>query len=393
MLKHQMILALLVSVIIVLSAPSLVLAQNDSQSTIPAIYKDATVMVYDQFRGTYGRDYSYDWESNKYRELVPSVGDVESRSVILLDGELSEDIWKEIDPISIDLVATTPWGGAIDGASVRAANNGSWIFMAFQWEDTTESRSESSRIKSPDGAFFYNATHFYSDNFFVGWWMKGGEPTVDPWFNAHFAGTTKDRVPWKNEDPEALASLWIYKAYYTDDEAQKWPRPYFSALENFLFGQHQGEELIVPYPHMIQMYLNSTANYAISYMTHISGCAFPDQDFFPYEIRANGQWVDGVYTLEVARPFEPHPQNELLEASPKFENNKDYWVFIGAADGQHGENEEVGSISQWYTLSIQPSPQSLSSSSPIIPLVPMAAVGAAAVVAVVGVVFWGRRRR
>lgn len=380
--RKILLVSALIVVILLIMPPAV--AQQSSAASLKAYYRDATSIVYDKTQGIYGSDYSYDEYNNKYSRFSTSrvLPDASSRNVIRIDGALEEQVWNDIEPFVVNLEPTSPWGGSIKSLSVRAINNGTWLFMAFEWKDATEDRKESSRIRRPDGAFFYNETHFYSDNMYIGWWMKDGAPTVKPWFNAHFAGTTKGRVPWQHEDPEALASLWIYKSYYTDDEAQKWPRPYFDALKNIGFGPFNGQELIIPYPHMITMYLNSTASYAITYMTHVSGCAFPDQKFFSYEVRANGLWKDGVYTLEVARPFKPHPLNDLLKATPRFEAGKEYWVYFGAGDGRRGENEEIGSISPWFTLTMESAPAS-PLETPIIFVAATLGIAAVAVSAIV----------
>lgn len=384
-MKYRILSVSLLLIALILS-PTPILSQNTSNETINAKYKDIDIVIQDGLRGLFEIDYKYNWETNTYTVINEQPTTQHPDNTIVLDGDLSEDLWDDIDPVNINLDATKTWGSSVDSVSVRAGNNGSWIFMSLQWEDTTEDRSESSRIKNPDGSFFYNDTHHYSDNFYVGWWMNEGEPTVDPWFNAHFAGTTMGRVPWKDIDTNALASLWIYKAYYTDDEAKKWPKPYWGSLENFLFGQHKDEPQLVAYPHMIQMYLNSTASYAITYMSHVSGCAFPDQDFFPFEVRANGAWKDGVYTLEIARPFEPHPQNAVLDASPVLRSGEEFEIFFGAADGHVGENEDVGSISGWVTLSIE------SESANLFSFEIIAAISAVVIVSI-GIIVYKRTRK
>jgi hypothetical protein len=385
-MNYRIISASLILLALILLPTPIVLSQSSTDGTISAQYKDIDIVVRDKYRGLFEIDYKYDWDTNTFTVINDTPSTQDPENTIVIDGDLSEDVWNDIQPITINLEATKPWGSAIDKVSVRAGNNGSWVFLSFEWEDSTESRSESSRIKNPDGSFFYNETHHYSDNFYVGWWMNEGKPTVEPWFNAHFAGTTMGRVPWKDVDTEALASLWIYKAYYVDDEAQKWPKPYFGSLEKFLFGQHKDEPQRVAYPHMIEMYLNSTANYAITYMSHVSGCAFPDQDFFPFEVRANGAWKDGRYSLEIARPFEPHPQNAALDATPVLQSGEEFEVFFGAADGHVGENEDVGSISDWFTLSIESAPSNAISIELVAGLVAIVAV-------VLGIAVFRRTRK
>jgi hypothetical protein len=134
--------------------------------------------------------------------------------------------------------------------------------------------------------------------------------------------------------------------------------------------------------------LNATANYYIGGgVTHVSGCAFPEKDQFPFDVRANGFWENGLWTLEVARPFKPHPLNEPLNAVMSFQQDKVYSVFFGAGDGQHGENENVGSISKWFTLYMEPAPPSTA------PPLFAVAIGGMAVVGVVGAIALRRRGR
>jgi len=333
-------------------------AQNNSEASVQAHYKDIQAIVYDKVRGIYGKDYSYDWLTNKfttYSTTPTPLSQIDIRNNIVLDGELNEDAWNGINPVTINLEPTHPWGGAIKRVSVRALNNGTWLFLALQWEDSTESREEMPRIKRPEGGFFYNSTYFYSDNLVIGWWMKEGKPTVKPWFSVHYAGSTMGLVPWK-DDPTAKASLWIYKAYFVDDDSKHWPQNYISALRTFKWGRFVGQPNVAPYPHLVETLLNATANYAVSMATHITGCAFPGEDMYSWDVRGNGKWRDGVWTLEVARPFEPHPLNQRFNATMRLESGKIYYFFLAAGDGHHGENNEVGSISGWFTLYIEPPP-------------------------------------
>lgn len=393
--KHKMILASIVLMVMLLStARGVTLAQDQSKAALVTYYRDARAWVYDKFRGIYGRDYSFNWDTNKYTFFknyttipVPIPADIYSPNTVIVDGKLDEKLWTDIQPVVVSLEPTFPWGGAIKKVSVRAINNGTWVFMAFQWEDTTESRDESARIKRPEGGFFYNKTHFYSDNLFIGWWMNSERPTVKPWFNAHFAGTTLGQVPWKDY-PSAKAGLWAFKAYWVDDDSRYWPQDYYEALGKFTWGPHAGEPLFKPYPHLTETFLNSTANYFIgSGVIHVSGCAFPERDTYPYDLRGNGLWREGVWTLEVARPFKPHPLNEPLGVTMRLEADKVYWVFFGAADGHHGENEDVGSISQWLTLYVEPAPLSSFTTTPWF----FITIGVIAAVATVGALALRRR--
>lgn len=383
-MNHKILLSSALLVILLIPVAPIAVAQANAKGDITAQYKAVQAVVYDKARGIYGKDYSYNFDTNKFATYSAPSSVSDLRNTIVLDGKLSEDVWKEVEPITVDLKPTKSWGAAIDSVSVRAVNNGTWLIMSYQWKDNTETRQEAARIKRPDGSFFYNQTHFYSDNLYVGWWMNEGKPTVKPWFNAHFAGTTLGKVPWKNEDPKALASLWIWKAYFTDDEAARWPNVYFPVLDVFPFGRFKGQPQIVAYPHMIQMYTNITASYAITYMSHVSGCAFPDKDFFAYEVMANGYWDNGLWTVEIARPFKPHPLNEVLNATPRFESGKAFSVYFGAGNGQVGENEDVGAISQWLTVYMEPSPASFSPIFIALGIVPVAVIG--------GVLFFRRNR-
>lgn len=387
-----MLAAIFLGAILLTISPT-ALAQNASTANIVAVYKDAQAIVYDKVRGVYGRDYAYDWQNNKYSFFrnftstpAPLPSDVDPRNILILDGKLDENIWKDTKSIVVDLEPHTAWGGAIKRVSVKAANNGTWLFMAFEWEDSTESREESARVKRPEGGFFYNETHFYSDNLFTGWWLKDGRPIVKPWFNAHFAGTAMGKVPWRFVDTSAEANLWIFKAYWTDDDSHGWPVSYLPGLRTLRWGPHVGEPIYYPYPWMTQTLLNATTNYFLGTgIIHISGCAFPEKETFPFEVHGNGMWKDGVWTLEVARPFKTHPLNEPVKATMNFESDKTYWVFFGASDGQRGENEDVGSISGWLTLYIQPPPQ------PAFLIWVSIGVGVAAVAGIVGTLMVRRR--
>jgi len=390
MMNFKIVMAFVLAVIMTLPVTPVVSAETTPEATVVAHYKDITAVQYDRVRGIYGRDYSYDWNTNgftffkNYTTTPAPLSKDQFPGSIILDGNLGEDAWKEIKPFIVNLEPTHPWGGAIKSVSVQAINNGTWLFLAFQWADATESRQESPRIKRPEGGFLYNQTHYYSDDLYIGWWMRDEQPAVKPWFNAHFAGTTMGRVPWKN-DPTAKANLWIFKPYWDDDGARGWPLDYLTP-KTFRWGPYAGQPLFRPYPTMTETLLNSTASYYIGTgVTHVGACAFPARNTFPYDVRSSGKWKEGTWTLEVARPFKPHPQNEPLGATMRFEPGKLYWVFFGAADGQHGENEDVGAVSQWLTLSTESAP------SPAMPAVFF--VGVAVAVAVLAALVLLRLRR
>ncbi|MCS4538291.1 MAG: ethylbenzene dehydrogenase-related protein [Thaumarchaeota archaeon] len=375
-MNHKVLLASVL--VMIMLTPSLVtISYAASETDLTAHYRDMKAAIYDKVRGIYGVDYSYDWYTNKF--TTDPKGTVDSKTVIV-DGKLDEAIWQTIDPVTIDLKPTFPWGGAVSSVSVKAANNGTWIFMAFQWRDSTASLEESARVKRPEGGFFYNATWFYSDNLFIGWWMKDYKPLGDPYFNTHYAGTTMGRVPWKKTDPSGQANLWLFKAYLGDDDQRYWPLT-STTPRTWRWGPNSGQDLVFPYPFLAETMLNSTSNYFIGTgVTHVSGCAFPERVTFPFDVRGNGFWKDGVWTLELARPFEPHLQNQATHATISLESNKVYSIFFGASDGHHGENEDVGSISQWYTINIKPSP-----SSPSLPIPLLIAGGIAVAIVIVGV--------
>jgi hypothetical protein len=70
----------------------------------------------------------------------------------VLDGDTSDAVWRNIQPLSV----VTNEGGNFDGKGVsridiRAVHDGTWAFFLFTWEDPTRSLKQLPLIKQSDG--------------------------------------------------------------------------------------------------------------------------------------------------------------------------------------------------------------------------------------------------
>src|SRR3990172_7031336 len=139
-MNNKILLSSALLVILLIPVAPIAIPQANSKAEVTAPYKAVQAVVYDKVRGIYGKDYSYDFDANKFKTYGSPSSINDLRNMIVLDGKLNEDVWKEIEPITVDLQPTKPWGAVIDSVSVKAVNNGTWLFMSYQWKDITETR-------------------------------------------------------------------------------------------------------------------------------------------------------------------------------------------------------------------------------------------------------------
>jgi hypothetical protein len=77
---------------------------------------------------------------------------IDAADAPVLDGDTSDRVWRNIEPISV----LTNQGGNLDGkgdsrVEIRAAHDGEWAYFLFTWEDPTRSLKQLPMVKERNG--------------------------------------------------------------------------------------------------------------------------------------------------------------------------------------------------------------------------------------------------
>jgi len=282
---------------------------------------------------------------------------LKTRQPFHLDGIPSETFWAQIPATQISLEGTTPYGGNVPHMWIKAAHNGSHVFLLLQWPDAKESRKSDPAVRlilstpgNLTGRYFYNETYYYTDAAAVTWWMGTDRPRVKPATNNEFGPAPTRRASlfgWGREDK---AELWVWKAKYLDLGNPSWPYSNIDpGVSKWVWGPKAGEPYTMPYSSAFQNLFNYTGTWTLGDgLLHAKACQQPGTK--PFEVRARGVWSSGMWTLELARPFVPSPENRPYTIT--FEEGRTYWITLAAFDGNRGEWEEVASISKWLSIEI-----------------------------------------
>jgi len=287
---------------------------------------------------------------------------LKTREPLTAEGTHSESFWSQIQAINVPLTGTTPYGGKVPYMLIKAAHNASFLFLQLQWPDDKESR-RSDRAKRIDmstpgnlsGRYFYNETYYYTDAAAITWWLGGDRPSVSPATNDEFGGAPTRRASLFGWSAEHKAELMMWKAYALDRGNPGWP---YSGIiptglgpgeSKWTWGPNVGQPYTMPYSAGFQGLYNATGNWVMGDgLLHAKGCQIAGTK--PFEIRARGVWSGGMWTLELARPFESPPENKPYTAT--IGEGETYWLVSAAFDGNRGEWEEVASMSKWLSLSV-----------------------------------------
>lgn len=261
---------------------------------------------------------------------------------INVNGMGDEGFWSRITATDVMLTESNEYGGHITSVKIKAAHNGTHLFLLATWNDPQEDRTGQGALanQTNPGQYVHNETYYYEDHFILSWWMDTGLPTVNP-----FAIDTW----WTGgAGPEGmLANCWTWGATDTDSGGPAWPYP-DSPPPIYRWGPRQGEPLIYPYSWARDSMQNSTGNWHLGTgILHISACSIEGE---PFTVRAKGIWEAGSWTLEIARPFTTVTNN--IPYSIQFEETKTYSVLFAAFDGSQGEVMETNSISNWMTIEL-----------------------------------------
>jgi hypothetical protein len=90
--------------------------------------------------------------ADRYTDDVLTMHRIDSADAPVLDGDTSDRVWRNIEPIEI----MTNQGGNLDGkgdsrVEIRAAHDGTWAYFLFTWEDPTRSLKQLPLVKQRDG--------------------------------------------------------------------------------------------------------------------------------------------------------------------------------------------------------------------------------------------------
>ena len=300
---------------------------------------------------------------------------------IKVDGILNEGFWANANSYTVALNPSNQFGGKESSVNVKLAENGTWLFIAAQWQDSSQSRMEASVLQgSSTGQYVYNSTYYYGDLFYAMFYMGSGTPGMSPYAQSS-AGRGGAPQGWSAGNAE---SVWNWRSYYTDQGANDFPHyiPYGSVSpEVYSYGPNKGQVITFPHSWAWDFYANSTGNWLIDDgMLHSAGCAVQGN---PFDVWAAATWSNGVWTLEMARAFAPSGAN--TNYSITLQQGETYSIAFAVANGNLGEVDATDSISGWNTLQI-PAP---STSTPTL----YYALAAVAVVVIVAIAVVGIRRR
>lgn len=115
------------------------------------------------------------------------------------------------------------------------------------------------------------------------------------------------------------------------------------------WGATAGLPIVVPHSSLYHTLYNSSGNFAFGDgLIHAKSCQQPGTSAF--EVTSRGLYSDGVWTLELSRALVPSSQNRPYTVT--FAEGSTYWFSVAAFDGNLGENEEVGSKSDWFSVEL-----------------------------------------
>ncbi len=274
-----------------------------------------------------------------------------------LDGIPSETFWGQIQAVSVPLVGTTPWGGNIAQMTVKAAHDGTNLYLLLQWADGIESRTgdraQRLEVSEPGnliGRYHYNETYKYVDAASVTWWMGSDEPTVSPAINNEFGGSPTRQTTLFGWPESASAEAWMWKSGALGAGNPYWPDAGIDAGQTtWHWGDDAGQLYTMPHSAAYQALWNNDGMMVFGDgLLHAEGCQLPGTN--PFDVHARGVWSSGQWTLELARAIASTPENKPYTVN--FEVGETYHVVVGAFDGNKGEWEEVGSTSSWLSLEL-----------------------------------------
>lgn len=277
---------------------------------------------------------------------------------VTIDGRATELFWEKAQAIEFPLEATMEGGGHINEVTMKVVNDGSNIYLLFQWSDPTESR-----IKGGD-------TKANEDRLAVMVSLDPGEPEMP--YPRHQIGTHGAAEAGKYD-------MWHWKAARTDSEGAN-----FSAVTRegitYTFDH--------PYSFALDEFGNTTERYREGLTEYVEKDPnHPLAKYNEYDVKAKGIWANSEWTLEMARKY---TTTDPDYADKQFKQGENFYFAIAVYDGGEGEDLAVKSVTPWHAAQL--SDESLIPAAR--PVYIFYAAGAVMVVlAAIGAIFVLRRRR
>ena len=227
---------------------------------------------------------------------APEIVAIRVDGSLKLDGVADEPFWAEAPEVDVPLAASAAGGGHVSLVDIKAAHNGTWLFILAKWRDPTAT------IELEPG-------EEEQDRFVIMWHIRGpmmGYPCMQLGTNG---AVTQGEV-----------DLWHWHGAEDNPDSPNYG---------------EGGKVTPPHPYAADQYANTQAR-----------SSDPGDSF--WDIWARGKWSNGVWTLEIARPF----TTADTEHDVQFEVGNTYHAAFAVFEGGSGESEAVKSTSAWYSLVI-----------------------------------------
>lgn len=233
---------------------------------------------------------------------------------VTVDGLATESVWAKAPAVTIPLSASTDEGGHVSSITVKAVNNGEWLYLLIQWEDPTASllqnvTAESHPVEEEEEEEEEEMAAEQEDRLAVMWYIRGNLMAYPCMKMGTNGAVTQGEV-----------DLWHWHGARDNPDS-----PHYG---------HDGK-YNPPHPFAVDQYSDTEAR------SSDKGDSF-------WDVYARARWSDGVWTMELGRAFQTGDTAQDVQ----FQLGESYPVAFAVFEGGSGETEESKSISSWYTLEI-----------------------------------------
>ena len=297
--------------------------------------------------------------------LAPNITAPTVAGAINVKAPGTEAFWSQLTPLQVPLSASTTYGGAVQGASVKIASNGTHILMAVTYSDPTQSNA-SVTTGSPTadqtkygGLFFANATIHRADQFAVWWAMTqtpGPPPCMQIGTNQH-GGTSAASLA-------GTGNLWRWVGSSTDSGGATFATAKYGA------GTGPLATHLINYTHSFATneLLNTTGFYVLGQSSsNVNSTVMYGPNhaaYSPYIVYEKGVYDSTAHTWTqiIARPLTTTPSAAIAQFAP----GAVYYFAVAAWDGgahpipagvpaptgwtSMADNAQTKSISTWETV-------------------------------------------
>lgn len=254
-----------------------------------------------------------------------------------VDGKATEAFWQQAQAVTVhDRVAD------ID-ISLRAAHDGSKLYLLVQFPDPDESRSHRAMVWNPQLQSYENGPS-REDCFVVKWSMSGVESDL----------TLTESRPYR-------ADIWYWKAHrtdhagYADDKMHiysstrnKKAKLLLSDSGKVFYLQRNGDQGEPAYKPKLQVEHTEDT---------IDKYEFQEPSGSRADVRAKGSWQDGRWTLEFARKLQTGNSDDLqMELSGSYRFGVSRYEIAGREPEPESEVPlfGAGEVGEVLVLSFQP---------------------------------------